>query len=90
MDIRISKTEIKEYEKLKVIAQIAPIAGKIQQLEEKYKIKLIKFETTIKKEEENFEKCDDLIEWKGYIKALEDLERKLKEIDNAQDVRITD
>ncbi len=90
MDIRISKMEIKEYEKLKVIAQMAPIAAKIQQFEEKYKMKLTSFENTIKKEEENFEKWDDLIEWKGYVKALAELERKIKEIENAQDVRITE
>jgi len=90
MHISISKTEIKQYEKLKVIAQMAPISGKIKQFEDKYKLNLDKFETSIKKEDEDFEKWDDLIEWKGYLKALEDLERKLKEIDNAQDVRITE
>ncbi len=90
MDISISKTEITEYEKLKVIAQMAPIAGNIQQFEEKYKMNLAKFETTMKKEEEDFEKWDDLIEWKGYVKALGDLERKLKEIDKVQDIRITE
>ncbi len=41
-------------------------------------------------EEEDFEKWDDLIEWKGYVKALGDLERKLKEIDKVQDIRITE
>ncbi len=90
MDIRISKTEIKEYEKLKVIAQMAPIAAKINQFEHKYKMKLAKFETSIKKGEEDFEKWDDLVEWKGYAKALEDLEKTFKDIDNVKDVRITE
>ncbi len=90
MHIRISKSEIKEYEKLKIIGQIAPIAGKIQQFEEKYQAKLEAFETSLKQEGKNFEKWDDLIEWKAYVKALQDLERKLQEIDNAQDVRITE
>ncbi|MFA4647605.1 hypothetical protein P8X24_10245 [Pyrococcus kukulkanii] len=39
--------------------------------------------------EESFETWDDYIEWKAYSKKLEELQRRLEEIQNAQRVRIT-
>jgi len=43
----------------------------------------------IRGEKEDFEKWDDYIEWKAYIESLKDLEWKMKDIEDAQDVRIT-
>jgi len=35
-----------------------------------------------------FEKWDDYIEWKAYVDTLRYLERKLRDVDNAKDIRI--
>ena len=41
------------------------------------------------KQNEDFEEWDDYIEWKAYVRTLEELKEKLREIENAKDVRIT-
>jgi uncharacterized protein YeeX (DUF496 family) len=47
------------------------------------------FENILKQEQEDFEKWDDYIEWNAYIESLRDLKSKLKDIEEAKDVRIT-
>jgi hypothetical protein len=90
MDITVTRSEIKEYEKLKLIAERAPIAEKIKQLEKKYGCTLEEFEAELPNKEEIFEEWDDLIEWKGYTSALADLDQKWQDIENAQNIRIAD
>ncbi|HMF34886.1 MAG TPA: hypothetical protein VKK79_25925 [Candidatus Lokiarchaeia archaeon] len=86
----VSKDEIKEYARLKVISQLAPVAEKIRQFERKYGMTFAQFEEDATTGEENFEKWDDLIEWTGYDKVVHKLEKKIKEIDDAQDIEIVD
>jgi len=76
---------------LEVISQRTPIKEKIKFFEKKYGSSFDKFEREIKeevKEKEDFQKWDDYIEWKAYIEKLKDLELKLKEIENAQEVKL--
>ena len=42
----------------------------------------------MKEETENFEKWEDYIEWKAYIETFKDLTAKLKEIDDATDIKV--
>ena len=88
--LRISKDEIREYERLKVISQIAAIRSRIESFEKKYHRTLGEFEAGMPtRRKEDFGAWDDCIEWKAYVRALHDLEVRLKEIDNAQDIRVT-
>ena len=81
--------EIKEFEKLKILSHITIVKEKIKLFENKYKCKFENFENKVKKEKkEEFEKWDDYIEWKAYVDTLRYLERKLKDVDNAKDIRI--
>jgi hypothetical protein len=89
MSITISKDEVKGFEKLKTISRIAPIKERIRFFESKYGCALGEFKASIKREKEDFEKWDDYIEWKAYIESLKDLESKLKDIEDAKDIRIT-
>jgi len=90
MEISVSRKEVIEYKKLELISQIASIKSKIEQFESKYGCKFEEFEKKVREStDENFEEWDDYIEWKAYVKALEDLKEKLKEIENVKDVRIT-
>ncbi|NMX21159.1 hypothetical protein C5S30_01700 [ANME-1 cluster archaeon GoMg4] len=89
MSIRVSKDEVRVFEKLKAISQIAPIKERIRFFEGKYGCTLGEFETIIKREKEDFESWDDYIEWKAYAESLKDLESKMGDIAHAQDVRIT-
>jgi hypothetical protein len=89
MSIRVSKDEVRVFEKLKAISQIAPIKERIRFFEGKYGCTLGEFEATIEREKEDFERWDDYIEWKAYAESLKDLESKMRDIAHAQDVRIT-
>ena len=63
----------------------------IKFFEKKYGSSFNIFEREIKeeiKEKEDFQKWDDYIEWKAYFEKLKDLELKLKEIENAQEVKL--
>lgn len=85
----ISMEEIKEFEKLKILSHITIVKEKIKLFENKYKCKFEIFEDKVKKEKkEEFEKWDDYIEWKAYVDTLKDLERKLRDVDNAKNLRI--
>jgi len=89
MSIRVSKDEVRVFEKLKAISQIAPIKERIRFFEGKYSCTLGEFEAIIKREKEDFERWDDYMEWKAYAESLKDLESKMRDIAHAQDVRIT-
>jgi hypothetical protein len=88
MGIIVSSDEIKEYEKLKIISQLTPVKEKIRFFENKYGCSFEEFEKRLKEGEENFEEWDDYIEWKAYVESLRDLELRLREINDAKDIRI--
>ena len=87
-EVVITRDEIIMYEKLKIISEIAPIRERIAEFERKYGMSLEEFEETLKESEESFEAWDDYIEWKAYVRKLRDLQEKLREIENAQRVRV--
>jgi hypothetical protein len=89
MSITVSKEEVKGFKKLKAISQIAPIKERIRFFESKYGCTFGEFKNKIKQEQEDFEKWDEYIEWKAYIKSLRDIESKMRDIEDAKDVRIT-
>ncbi len=88
MDIKISKEEIKEYEKLKVISQLTLVKEKIKLFESKYGCSLDRFREEIEKKEEEFGNWDDYIEWKANYDTFLDLEKKISEINNAKNIKI--
>jgi ElaB/YqjD/DUF883 family membrane-anchored ribosome-binding protein len=89
MELKVTKEEIVNYEKLKMISEIASIKSKLKQFEKKYKCSFENFKRKVNtSSEEKFEEWDDYIEWKGYFEALEDLESKLKEIENVKNIRL--
>ena len=88
MEVVISKKELRTYGKLKVISEIAPIQERIKMFERMYNCSLEDFEKRLKKREEDFEAWDEYIEWKAYVRTCEELKRKLKEIENAEGIRI--
>ncbi|MEX2704395.1 MAG: hypothetical protein ACTSUQ_09620 [Candidatus Freyarchaeota archaeon] len=89
MVLTVSRDEIKEYQKLKVISQLVPIGEKIKFFEKKYGCSFEDFEKKIGEGEERFEVWDDYIEWKAYVESFKDLTAKLEKIENAKDIRIT-
>ena len=89
MSIQVSKDEVRVFEKLKAISQLAPIKEKIRFFECNSGCTLDEFVGRIKREKEDFESWDDYIEWKAYAASLKDLESKMRDIAHAQDVRIT-
>ena len=88
MDIIISKDEIIEYEKLKVISEITLRREKNSLFEKKYSCSIDIFIKKMEETDENFEQWDDYIEWKANFEILKDLENKLIQLDNAKDIKI--
>ena len=88
MSIKISKDEIKNYEKLKIISQQTLLKEKIKLFEKKYSVSFNTFVKSLPNNEEAFEAWDDYIEWKAAIETLKDLKAKLAEIENANDIEI--
>ena len=86
--IEISKKEIKEYEKLKIISELTMIREKNKLFERKYECSLDEFKQKITEKDENFEEWDDFIEWTAYKESEKNLIEKLDEIENAQDINI--
>ncbi len=89
MNITVSGEEVKEYKKLDILSQLALIKEKIKFFENKYRCKFEDFEKKLKESGENFEKWDDFIEWKAYVESARDLQRKMREIEHAENIRIT-
>ncbi len=86
--IMISVEDIKAFEKLKLISQIAPLKERIRSFERKYRCNLKAFEDKLKQLPEDFERWDDFIEWKAYTDSLKDLEAKLRKIEDTTNFRI--
>ena len=82
--IVVSVDDVRAFEKLKLISQIAPLKERIRSFERKYEADLDK----MMQQPEDFERWDDFIEWKAYHDCLKDLESKLKKIEDATDFRI--
>ncbi len=88
--LKISKDEIKDYKKLKIISLMALVKEKIALFEKKYGGFFKNFDKKVKKSEhENFKQWDNYIEWKSYVECLQDLEKIFKEIDDAENITIT-
>ena len=86
--IVVTVDDIKAFEKLKLISQLAPVKERISSFERKHGCRLRAFEDRIKQLPEDFERWDDFIEWKAYADSLKDLELRLKKIEDARDFRI--
>ena len=86
--IVVSVDDIKAFEKLKLISQIAPVKERIRYFENKYKCDVEVFEKKLKELPEDFGRWDDFIEWKAYSDSLKDLGSKLRKIEDATNFRI--
>lgn len=90
MEVRVSREDILRYLKLEIISQISLVKLKIKLFEDKYKCAFDEFEDRIREAaDEDFEAWDDYIEWEAYIESKKDLERKLRELENVKDIKIT-
>jgi len=88
--LEVSKSEIKEYQKLKIISEMVLLKEHIKLFEQKYGCILKEFEERIKQTAEDFESWDDYLEWKAYQRNFEELKKKIGEIDRAKDIRIAE
>ena len=91
LDIFISREEIKEYEKLKVISELSLVKERVKLFENKYNCSFNEFKVRFAKDsDEDFEHWDDYIEWKAYSEKQKTLKEKLEQIANAQDIKIVE
>ncbi|KFD40973.1 hypothetical protein HY02_10505 [Peptococcaceae bacterium SCADC1_2_3] len=88
--LEVSKSEIKEYQKLKIISEMVLLKEHIKLFEQKYGCNFEEFEGRIKQAAEDFESWDDCLEWKAYQRSFEELKKKIGEIERAKDIRIAE
>ena len=81
--IMVSVEDMKAFEKLNLISEIAPLKERIRSFERKYRCNLKAFEDELKLLSEDFERWDDFIEWKAYADSVKELEAKLRKIEDA-------
>lgn len=90
MSISLSFDEIKQYEKLKLISQLSLVKTKLALFKQLYNCTFKEFEQSIQNAtEESFEEWDDYIEWKAYKYKKCALEKKMDELENAKNIKIT-
>ena len=79
--IIIPKSEVAEQAKLDTLFSIRKCSSEMATFEKKYNCTLKEFEKKRKKAgKEVFEEYDDYIDWKGTARMLDNLKKKLKEI----------
>lgn len=90
MSLVVSAEDVRAFERLKAISQIAPIKERIKFFEKKYGCTLETFISKIKRvgRPESFEEWDDLIEWRAYKESQRELEALIKRIDDATNIRV--
>jgi hypothetical protein len=59
------------------------VKDKLAYFDKKYHVSFEVFEQTVKTQQEVYQQWDDYIEWKGYRQVLEDINRKISDINNA-------
>ena len=86
--VRDKIPEIIEESGKKAVIYIADDKEYLEKLYDKLIEEIEEFKKKLEESEEDFEAWDDYIEWLSYEKKLKELERKLKEIENAERVKI--
>lgn len=82
--IEINKKEIKNIYKIDLLSELHITKTRLSFFKKKYNCTLNEFEERINANtgKENFEKWDDLMEWKAYEKSSKKIKEKLEEINN--------
>lgn len=70
----ITLNKIRDLYLTELYYKINSAKSKLQLFEKKYNSKFDTFEKSVISREEDFEKWDDYIEWKAYIKTITELE----------------
>jgi len=86
--VEVSKEEVLDFLRLDIISEIRSVSFAIELFEKKYSKKFNEFEKDISGHEEKYEEWDDYVEWKAYQETYNDRVEKLKELDNAEDIKI--
>ena len=89
MTISISKDEVRDVVKLKIVVELNNAKTRVDLLEAKYQKSFNDFEKWMKNSEENFEVWDDDLEWKAYQRLVKDLMQELSDVEHAQDIQLT-
>ncbi|MEC9492914.1 hypothetical protein [Flexistipes sp.] len=86
--IELSQNKAKDYLKAEILYELNLTKEKLKLFEKKYGKSLEEFEAQLEEEKENFEKWDDYIEWKSYKKNMDNIEKRLIDIEN-ENIKIT-
>jgi len=89
MTLTVSREEIKNYLRLSISSELAPLREEIRLFEQKYQKKYSEFITWMKSQEENTAVWSDYLEWCADERLVQELTMKLADVENAQHIEIT-
>lgn len=88
-EVEVSKEEIRQFQRMKLITRIRELKDQKAIFEKKYKMERGDFEKMLEQQKEDFHLFDLSLEWKALIAEIAELEKKLSEVENAKSFRIT-
>jgi len=80
--MEVNTLEYNNFQRFKLIPELALIMDRIKLFEQKYNMPFNEFEKFVNDNEENFENWDAYIEWKAYIESMKDIKLKLDKLKN--------
>lgn len=89
-DVEVSKEEIRQFQRMKLITRIRELKDQKDLFEKKYKMDIDDFEKMLQQQEEDFNLFDISLEWKAVATEIKELENQLSEVEHAKSFRITE
>ena len=80
--MEVNADEYKNFQRFKLIPELAVIMDRIKLFEQKYNMSFKTFEQFVNENEEDFEKWDAYIEWKAYFESMKEINKKLDKLEN--------
>lgn len=78
--MEVNATEYREFQRFKLIPELAILKDRVKLFEQKYKMNFEKFEVYVAENKENFDDWDNLIEWKAYLESIKNIKQKLEKL----------
>ena len=76
----IYKQSIVDMLMMETLSELHQVREKLRFFKEKYGQDFENYSMKIEREEENFERFDDYMEWKAYIQLFRDIQQKIEDL----------
>ena len=76
----VHKQNIADILLMEALGELHQVREKLRLFQQKYQQSFEEFSSRLEREEENFERFDDYIEWKAYMQLLHEIEQKIEDL----------